>query len=86
MYTYIQIYLYVHIFLQTDPTAFNPVIFTEPEGRQIHLGVVNAFDLHKLKLTQKEDLFERKYLFREHALAYPQPQFQDMTVPRSYRR
>ena len=47
---------------QTDTTVLNPVISPEPEGGQIHLNVVKAFDLHKLKLIQKEDMLEQKYL------------------------
>ena len=47
---------------QTDTTVLNPVMSPESEGGQIHLNVVIALDLHKLKVTQKADLLEQKYL------------------------
>ena len=61
--------------IQTDTTVLYLVICPEPESGQIHFGVVKGFDLHKLQLTQKEYLLERKCLtVLQHALAYPQPQ------------
>ena len=46
---------------QTDTTVLNLVVSQETEGGQIHLNVTKAFDLHKLKLTQKDDFLKHKY-------------------------
>ena len=63
--------------MQTDTTVLSLVIYPEPEGGQIHLNVVKAFDLHKLKLTQKEDLLEQeqKCLTRSIPLLNPNHSF-----------
>ena len=52
---------YVYIYIQTDTTVLNLVISPELECGQIHFNVVKAFDPHKFKLTQEEDLLEQKY-------------------------
>ena len=52
----------MYTLLLTDTTVLNMVISPEPEGGQIHLNAVKGVDHHKLKLTQKEDLLEWKYI------------------------
>ena len=45
----------------TDTTVLCPVISPETECSQIHRNAVKSYDLQKVRLTQKEDLLERKY-------------------------
>ena len=65
----------------TDTTFLNPVISPEPQGDQIHLNVVKAFDLHKLKLTQKDDLLELKYYTGSMPLLSPKTCFKTCGCP-----
>ena len=55
-------FIFNHPVRQTDTTVLYLVISPEREGGQIHLNVVKAFDLHKLKLTDKVDFFSRNIL------------------------
>ena len=57
-------------------TAFkHSTIVVRQHGGQIHLNVMIAFDLHKLKMIQEEDLLEQKYFTGSMPLLTPNQHF-----------
>ena len=55
----------------TETIVLNQVISPEAEGGQIHLNVVTVLCCKKIKLTQKQDLFEQKYFTGSMPLITP---------------
>ena len=61
--------------------CFKSGTIPEPVGGNIHLNDVKAFDLRKLKQTQKEDLLEQKYFTGSTQLLTPNHSFKACGSP-----
>ena len=63
---------------QTDITVLSPVISQRLRWSGFIPSLWQSYDLHDIRRTQNRGLVGVKVFITEHALAYPQPQFQDM--------
>ena len=59
----------------TDPSVLNPVISQKPRVARFTPTFWQSHDLYDIHLTQKSGFVGAKVFYRQHSIAYSQPQF-----------